>query len=92
MALMKPTVILYSDSHPKKLEISQIAIHDLSYVIFVNVTDVVTKGWNGLIDYQIEGACDEWVKFIEIELSKIKRITLSRSKIKSELDETNYKN
>ncbi|CAG8617408.1 6623_t:CDS:2 [Dentiscutata heterogama] len=36
------------------------AVHDRKgYVILVNATDVVTKGWNGVIDYQIEGTCDD---------------------------------
>ncbi|CAG8654247.1 1335_t:CDS:2, partial [Cetraspora pellucida] len=99
---LKPTVILYGDSHPKGQEICQIATHDQNkadcliiigtslripgvkalikdfaravhdrngYVILVNTRDVVTKEWNGLIDFQIEGACDEWVKLVNIELS-----------------------
>ncbi|KAF0506646.1 DHS-like NAD/FAD-binding domain-containing protein [Gigaspora margarita] len=108
---LKPTVILYGDSHPKGLEICQIAaqdqdkadclvimgtslripgvkalikdfaraVHDREgYVILVNATDVVTKEWNGLIDYQIEGTCDEWVKLVDIELSNIERTTAAR--------------
>ncbi|CAG8844945.1 399_t:CDS:2, partial [Gigaspora margarita] len=80
-------VILYADTHPKGLEISQIAKHDQNKadcliimetslgipevknlikgfaraihsrngcVILVNATDVANKGWNSVIDYQIE--------------------------------------
>ncbi|CAG8663408.1 12014_t:CDS:2 [Cetraspora pellucida] len=120
---LKPTVILYGDSHPKGLEICQIAeqdkdkadclvimgtslripgvkalikdfaraVHDREgYVILVNATDVVTKEWNGLIDYQIEGTCDEWVKLVEIELSNIERMTATRL-LKSKSAVTNNK-
>ncbi|CAG8525967.1 12855_t:CDS:2 [Racocetra fulgida] len=116
-------VILYGDSHPKGLEICQIAeqdkdkadclvimgtslripgvkalikdfaraVHDREgYVILVNATDVVTKEWNGLIDYQIEGTCDEWVKLVEIELSNIERTTATRL-LKSKSAITNNK-
>ncbi|RIB01407.1 DHS-like NAD/FAD-binding domain-containing protein [Gigaspora rosea] len=102
---LKPTVILYGDTHPKGLEIGQIAAYDQNkadcliimgtslripgvkflikdfakavherkgYVIMVNDMNVVTKEWNGIIDYQIEGTCDEWVKLVGIELSNVK--------------------
>ncbi|CAG8533724.1 561_t:CDS:10 [Gigaspora margarita] len=105
---LKPTVILYSDTHPKGLEISQIAkcdqnkadcllimgtflrisgLKDLikgfaravhgrdGCVILVNATDVANKGWNGIIDYQIEGTCDEWVKLVDLKLLNSKRIS-----------------
>ncbi|CAG8797579.1 7054_t:CDS:1, partial [Racocetra fulgida] len=37
------------------------AVHDRKgYVILVNATDIATKEWNVLIDFQIEGACDDW--------------------------------
>ncbi|CAG8775843.1 3096_t:CDS:2, partial [Gigaspora margarita] len=84
---LKPTVILYGDSHPKGLEIGVKALIKNfaraiygrgGFVILVNATDVVTKGWNGIIDYQIEGTCDEWVKLVNIELSNIKKITATR--------------
>ncbi|CAG8502366.1 6231_t:CDS:2 [Dentiscutata heterogama] len=46
------------------------AVHDRNgYVIMVNATNVVTKEWNGIIDYQIIGTCDEWVKLVNMELS-----------------------
>ncbi|RIB17270.1 hypothetical protein C2G38_2037881 [Gigaspora rosea] len=45
-----------------------------SCVILVNATDVVNKGWNGIIDYQIKGTCDEWVKLVDLELLNGKRI------------------
>ncbi|CAG8668227.1 2020_t:CDS:2, partial [Racocetra fulgida] len=32
--------------------------------------------WNSLIDFQIEGACDEWVELVNIELSNVKKIEL----------------
>ncbi|CAG8644458.1 8980_t:CDS:2, partial [Dentiscutata erythropus] len=93
------------DSHPKGLEIGQIAAHyqdkadcliimgtslriprakafikDFAkavherngYMILVNATNVVTKEWNGIIDYQIEGTYDVWVGFVGIELSNVK--------------------
>ncbi|CAG8776585.1 20019_t:CDS:1, partial [Racocetra fulgida] len=53
------------------------------YVVLVNAADVVTKGWNGFINYQIEGTCDEWVKLVDIELSEIEKITLSKNKLKN---------
>ncbi|CAG8556667.1 1719_t:CDS:2 [Gigaspora margarita] len=34
------------------------------YVIIVNTTNVVTKEWNGIIDYQIESTCDEWLNLL----------------------------
>ncbi|KAF0487814.1 DHS-like NAD/FAD-binding domain-containing protein [Gigaspora margarita] len=110
---LKPTVILYGDTHPKGLEISQIAIREQNkadcliimgnslriprvkdlirdfaravhghngYVILVNAMDVANKGWNGVIDYQIEGTCDEWVKLVDLELLNGKRI-LTMTKI-----------
>ncbi|CAG8660002.1 14563_t:CDS:2, partial [Acaulospora colombiana] len=56
------------------------AVHDRNgYVILVNKSDVVRREWNGIIDYQIEGTCDEWVKLVEVELSKIeKKMTLKK--------------
>ncbi|CAG8664550.1 42500_t:CDS:2 [Gigaspora margarita] len=57
------------------------------FVILVNATDVVTKEWNGIIDYQIEGTCDEWVKLVGTELSNVKTARLSKRK----LAETNNK-
>ncbi|CAG8677967.1 10140_t:CDS:2, partial [Cetraspora pellucida] len=110
---LKPTVILYGDTHPKGLEFGQIATYDQDktdcliimgtslripgikalikdfsravhgcngYVILVNATDVVTKEWNGIIDYQIEGTCDEWVKLVDKELSNIERMPLSKKR------------
>ncbi|CAG8559192.1 23834_t:CDS:2, partial [Racocetra persica] len=104
---LKPTIILYGDSHPKGLEIVQFAGQDQDkadcliimgtslrifgvkalikdfasavhgrngYVILVNDTDVVTKEWKGIIDCQIEGTCDEWVKFVDVELSNVERM------------------
>ncbi|RIB17267.1 DHS-like NAD/FAD-binding domain-containing protein [Gigaspora rosea] len=36
------------------------AVHNhKGFVILVNATDIVTKEWDGLIDFQIEGDCDE---------------------------------
>ncbi|RIB24367.1 hypothetical protein C2G38_2168835 [Gigaspora rosea] len=49
------------------------AVHGRNgYVIMVNATNVVTKEWNGIIDYQIIGTCDEWVKLVDMELSSVK--------------------
>ncbi|CAG8732741.1 10830_t:CDS:2, partial [Racocetra persica] len=55
------------------------AVHNHNgYVILVNATDVVTKEWNSLIDFQIEGDCDEWVKLVNIELLNVKKMTTTR--------------
>lgn len=43
------------------------------YIILVNKTDVITKEWNGVIDYQIEGACDDWVRMVEEELEMMEK-------------------
>ncbi|RIB02318.1 hypothetical protein C2G38_2228138 [Gigaspora rosea] len=53
------------------------------YVILVNDMNVVTKEWNRIIDYQIKGTCNEWVKLVGIELSNIKR---SKKRKKNEID------
>ncbi|RHZ47124.1 hypothetical protein Glove_590g24 [Diversispora epigaea] len=48
------------------------AVHDRGgYVILINKSDVVRREWNGIIDYQIEGTCDDWVRMIEDELAKM---------------------
>ncbi|CAG8460934.1 18255_t:CDS:1, partial [Cetraspora pellucida] len=49
---------------------------------------VVTKEWNGLIDFQIEGACDEWVELVNIELSNVEKMAAKRSS-KNKLNKTN---
>ncbi|KAF0332981.1 DHS-like NAD/FAD-binding domain-containing protein [Gigaspora margarita] len=62
------------------------AVHERKgYVILVNATNVVTKEWNKIIYYQIEGTCDEWVKLVDIELSnnkKRKRVYIENKKVK----------
>ncbi|CAG8740150.1 3277_t:CDS:2, partial [Gigaspora margarita] len=52
-----------------------------SFMILVNATDVVTKEWNGIIDYQIEGTCDKWVKLVGTELSNVKTAKLLKRKL-----------
>ncbi|CAG8748855.1 2332_t:CDS:2, partial [Gigaspora margarita] len=43
------------------------AVHERKgYVILVNATNVVTKEWNKIIYYQIEGTCDEIIKYIRL--------------------------
>ena len=50
------------------------AVHDHNgYVIMVNATNVVTKEWNGVIDYQIVGNCDVLVELVDKELSKYRK-------------------
>ncbi|CAG8796259.1 27028_t:CDS:2, partial [Gigaspora margarita] len=113
---LKLAVILYSDKHPKKLEIGKIAaynqdkvdcliiigtslripevkclikkfteaVHDRNgYMIIANATNVVTKEWNEIIDYQIKGTCDEWIKLIDMELSNVKK---SKKRKRNEID------
>ncbi|CAG8750523.1 42604_t:CDS:2 [Gigaspora margarita] len=67
------------------------AVHDRNgYVIIVNATNVVTKEWNGIIDYQIKGTCDEWVKLIDMELSNVKKSKKrKRNEINCSLNFTN---
>ncbi|CAG8763612.1 36467_t:CDS:2 [Gigaspora margarita] len=60
------------------------AVHDRNgYVIMMNATNVVTKEWNEIIDYQIKGICDEWVKLIDMELSNVKK---SKKRKRNEID------
>ncbi|RHZ54343.1 hypothetical protein Glove_428g90 [Diversispora epigaea] len=48
------------------------AVHDRNgHVIMVNKSDVVRREWNGFIDYQVEGDCDEWIKIVEGELAEV---------------------
>ncbi|CAG8730223.1 21209_t:CDS:2 [Gigaspora margarita] len=54
------------------------AVHESKgYVIMVNATNVVTKEWNGIIDYQIVSTCDDWVELVDKELSNVKATKLN---------------
>ncbi|CAG8841084.1 34108_t:CDS:2, partial [Gigaspora margarita] len=69
------------------------AVHECKgYVIMVNATNIVTKEWNRVIDYQIVGNCDEWVELIDKELSNIKatksnnKRQISKKRKRTEID------
>ncbi|CAG8729066.1 734_t:CDS:1 [Acaulospora morrowiae] len=65
------------------------AVHDRNgYVILVNKSDVVRREWNGIIDYQIEGTCDDWVRLVDIELTNIEKKRILKKLPKNNLIET----
>ncbi|RIB07910.1 hypothetical protein C2G38_2213064 [Gigaspora rosea] len=77
-------LILYSDNYPKELEIGQIAADNQNKAdcLIIIGTSLRISG-NGIIDYQIECTCDEWVKLVGIELSNFKG---SKKRKKTEID------
>ncbi|KAF0550642.1 DHS-like NAD/FAD-binding domain-containing protein [Gigaspora margarita] len=73
----KKRVILYGDKHPNEFAIGEIAAFvqdkvDCLIIMGTSLKIPVTKEWNGVIDYQIVGNCDDWIELIDKELSNVK--------------------
>ncbi|CAG8617057.1 17414_t:CDS:2 [Cetraspora pellucida] len=96
---LKPTVILYDDSHPKGLEIGKIAKHDekkadcliiMGTSLRIPGVKALIKDFASAVHNHKEGACDEWVELVNIELSNVEKMTATRPS-KNQLTKTNNK-